>query len=106
MRSVGPTNCHSSAAVSRGLPTSRFASLNDHMSAGPDGGNPCSQYPIRPGSSCTVVSSPGLRISSIGLFLSNGLQPGAIPGCRERLIVDQRVLVAAVGDFRFEVFVF
>jgi hypothetical protein len=38
--SVGPTNWHSRAAAPGWFPTSTFASRNDQLSIGPDGGKP------------------------------------------------------------------
>ena len=57
-RSVGPVIVISRAAVPSAFPTRRLASRSDSESNGPHGGTPTSQYPTRPGQSCTVVMVP------------------------------------------------
>src|SRR5471032_1806595 len=57
---------------------------------------------MRPGSSWTVVSRPCLMISSIALLLVEIAQPVAIPGDREDLVINHRMLIRPVIHFRFD----
>ncbi len=58
-RSAGPDMVVSRPAAPASFPTARLARRKDRSSIGPDGGTPTCQYPVRPGQSCTVVSTPG-----------------------------------------------
>ena len=64
-RSVGPVIVISRPAAPSGFPTSRFAKRSERESNGPHGGTPTSQYPTRPGQSCTVVIVPAETTSMV-----------------------------------------
>src|SRR5690606_38068329 len=65
-RRAGPVRVHSSPAAPSGLLSARLPVRNDRSSIRPEGGMPTPQYPVRPGQSCTVVSTPGSSTSTQG----------------------------------------
>ena len=78
-RSTGPLVVSSSAAASARLPTTRLARRCDRSSMGPLGGTPTCQYPVRPGTSCTVVNGPPSSTSIVAGAVSTSLAAPSTP---------------------------